>query len=71
MDKKRPETKSLSLQSSEKGLGVRKGFLGEGVLELKQGGRGQGTRRGSGVAEEVYGDRRVMLGTERGFVITE
>lgn len=41
------------------------------MLELKQGGRGQGTRGGRGVAEEVYGDRRVMLGTEHGFVITK
>lgn len=41
------------------------------MLELKQGGRGQGTRGGSGVGEGVYGDRRVMLGIEHGFVMTK
>lgn len=48
-------------------LGVRRGFLEEGMLELEKGRRRQGTWGGE--KEETYGTMGVMLGTEQGFVI--
>lgn len=52
-------------------LGVQKGFLEEGMLELKKGRRRQGTWGGSGLREGVCGAMHVILDTEQGFITTK
>lgn len=60
--------KISSLEKPKEGslvLGVRRGFLEEGMLKLEKGRRTRGTRGRGGLGEGVCGAVGVMLGTDK------